>query len=76
MTTTAEHLCQWLAMVTNHGTAPSGEQLLAPELFEEAQCSQSGTDGATPPWHGSGEGMEHYENINSEIIALTEGNTP
>ena len=63
-------------MVTHHGTAPCGEQLLAPELLEEAQCSQSGTDGATPPWHGSSEGMEHYENINSEIIALTEGNTP
>ncbi|WP_161485788.1 hypothetical protein [Enteractinococcus helveticum] len=45
MITTAEDLSQWLTMVTNHGPVPSGEQLLAPELLEEAQRPQPGTDG-------------------------------
>lgn len=56
--TTAEDLSTWLAMITNHGTAPSGEQLLAPELLEEAQSSQPGTDGEGLGWHRSGEGVE------------------
>lgn len=55
---TAEDLSQWLAMLTNNGTTPSGEQLLTPELLEQAQSAQPGTDGEGLGWHLSGEDVE------------------
>lgn len=56
--TTAEDQARWLAMLTNDGAAPGGEQLLSPELLEEAQSSQPGTDGEGLGWHLSGEGVD------------------
>lgn len=54
---TAEDLSRWLAMLTNNGTMPSGAQLLAPELLEQAQSAQPGTDGEGLGWHLSGENV-------------------
>lgn len=56
--TTAEDQAHWLAMLTNDGAAPNGEQLLSPELLDEAQTSQPGTDGEGLGWHLSGEGVD------------------
>src|SRR5699024_12865687 len=38
--TTAEDQAHWLAMLTNDGAAPDGQQLLSPELLDEAQSPQ------------------------------------
>lgn len=56
--TTAEDQARWLAMLTNDGAAPGGEQLLAPELLEDAQSAQPGADGEGLGWHPSGEGVD------------------
>ena len=45
-------------MLTNGGAAPGGEQLLSPELFDEAQSPQPGTDGDGLGWQVSGEGVD------------------
>ena len=55
---TAEDQARWLAMLTNGGAAPGGEQLLSPELFDEAQSPQPGTDGDGLGWQVSGEGVD------------------
>ena len=56
--TTAEDQARWLAMLTNDGAAPDGQQLLSPELLDEAQSPQAGTDGEGLGWHLSGEGVD------------------
>lgn len=56
--TTAEDQARWLAMLTNDGTAPGGEQLLTPELLKEAQSPQPGADGEGLGWHPSSEGVD------------------
>src|SRR5699024_11899571 len=56
--TTAEDQARWLAMLTNDGAAPDGQQLLSPELLDAAQSPQAGTDGEGLGWHLSGEGVD------------------
>jgi CubicO group peptidase (beta-lactamase class C family) len=56
--TTAEDQAHWLAMLTNDGAAPDGQQLLSPELLDEAQSPQAGADGEGLGWHLSGEGVD------------------
>lgn len=55
---TAEDQARWLAMLTNAGTAPGGEQLLSPELLDEAQSPQPGSDRDGLGWHLSGAGVD------------------
>lgn len=55
---TAADQARWLAMLTNDAAAPSGEQLLSPELLDEAQSSQPGADGDGLGWHLSGESVD------------------
>lgn len=55
---TAEDQARWLAMLTNDGAAPGGEQLLSPELLDEAQSPQPGADGNGLGWHLSSEGVD------------------
>ncbi|WP_147918732.1 serine hydrolase domain-containing protein [Ruania zhangjianzhongii] len=55
---TAEDQARWLAMLTNGGTTPDGEQLLSPELLDEAQSPQPGTDGEGLGWHLSSESVD------------------
>lgn len=55
---TAEDQARWLAMLTNGGATPDGEQLLSPELLDQAQSGQPGTDREGLGWHLSGEGID------------------
>lgn len=55
---TADDQARWLAMLTNDGATPAGEQLLAPELLDEAQTPQPGTNGEGLGWHLSGEDVD------------------
>lgn len=41
---TAEDMARWLAMLTDGGTTPGGEELLSADLLEEAQSPQPGSD--------------------------------
>jgi CubicO group peptidase (beta-lactamase class C family) len=54
--TTAEDLSRWLVMLTNHGAAPGGAQLLSRALLEEAQAPTPGADGNGLGWHLSAPG--------------------
>lgn len=56
--TTADDMSRWLAMLTNGGRVSGGEQLLSPELLEEAQSPQPGSDGYGLGWHISGPEVE------------------
>ena len=55
---TAEDMAAWMAMVTDGGRAPSGEQLVSRTLLEEAQSPQPGADGYGLGWSTSGKGVD------------------
>lgn len=55
---TAEDMAKWMAMITDGGRTPAGEQLVSRELLEEAQSSQPGADGYGLGWANSGEGVD------------------
>ena len=51
---TAEDMGRWLAMLTDQGRTPAGEQLLSPGLLEEAQSPQPGSKDYGLGWSTSG----------------------
>ncbi|HLR96820.1 MAG TPA: serine hydrolase domain-containing protein [Jiangellaceae bacterium] len=55
---TAEDMARWLTMLTGGGTTPGGETLLPPDLLEEAQSPQPGSDGYGLGWTISGSDVE------------------
>lgn len=55
---TADDHARWLAMLTDGGATPDGEQLLSRDLLAEAMSPQPGADGSGLGWHLSGEAVD------------------